>query len=227
MDKLFEYIAKEWNVISEAPFTFFILCAITFGLAYLAAKWKFSAVIDQVKAANEVLKERLHLKSEQAESYKERALKYDEKVLEVVDSTEITLKEKSLDFVKNIREFIERYKREDDAVHNNEWVEMTQAQSEEDKNKLWHKFTSASSRLSNERNAEYERRFKVDAILLRDELRSRLPDYKPTERHRDSAYEHPTNYFGFNDVANDIETMAKLLTTANKSIQPNAKASAD
>jgi len=218
MDKLFEYIAREWGVISQAPFTFFILSAITFGLAYLAAKWKFAAVIGQVKAANETLRERLQLKSEQAESYKERALKYDEKVLEVVDSSEVALKEKSLDFVKNLREFIERYKREDEAVHNNEWAEMTQAASEEEKNKLWHKFTSASSRLSNDRNAEYERRFKVDAILLRDELRSRLPDYSPGDRHRDSAYEHPTNYFGFNDVANDIETMAKLLATANKEV---------
>ena len=96
--------------------------------------------------------------------------------------------------------------------------EAKEAASEEEKNKLWHKFTSASSRLSNDRNAEYERRFKVDAILLRDELRSRLPDYSPGDRHRDSAYEHPTNYFGFNDVANDIETMAKLLATANKEV---------
>lgn len=92
---------------------------------------------------------------------------------------------------------------------------MTQAKTEEEKSKLWHKFTSASSRLSNERNSEYERRFKVDAILLRDELRSRLKGYEPGDKFRDSAYEHPTNYFGFNDVANDIETMAKLLITAN------------
>jgi hypothetical protein len=143
-------------------------------------------------------------------------LKYDEKVLEVVDSSEVTLKEKSLDFIKNLREFIERYKREDEAVHNNEWGEMTQANTEEEKTKLWHKFTGASSRLSNDRNSEYERRFKVDAILLRDELRSRLANYTPSDQHRDSAYEHPTKYFGFNDVANDIEMMAKLLTTANK-----------
>lgn len=216
MDKFFAYVAKEWEIISQAPFAFLILAAIMFGLAYLAAKWRFSAIIDQVRASNETLKERLHLKSEQAESYKERALKYDEKVLEVVDSSEITLKEKALDFVKSLQEFIERYKREDQAVQDNEWTEMAQANTEEVKSKLWHKFTSASSRLSNERNSEYERRFKVDAILLRDELRSRLKGYEPSERFRDSAYEHPTNYFGFNDVANDIESMAKLLTTANK-----------
>jgi hypothetical protein len=216
VEKLFEYLAKEWNVVSQAPFAFVILASITFGLAYLASRWRFTGVIEQVKSQNETLKERLHLKTEQAESYKDRALKYDEKALAVVDSTEITLKEKSLDFVKNLREFIERYKREDQAVHDNEWNEMASSKSEEEKSKLWQKFTSASSRLSTERNAEYDRRFKVDALLLRDELRSRLKDYQPSERHHDSAYEHPTNYFGFNDVANDIEKMAKLLATANK-----------
>ena len=219
MDKLLEYIAKEWSTISQAPFAFMILASIMFGIAYLAAKWRFTAVIEQVKASNETLKERLHLKSEQAETYKERAFKYDEKVMEVVDSSEITLKEKSLDFVKNLREFVERFKREDQAVQDNEWNEMAQSTNENERNKLWQKFTSASSRLSNDRNSEYERRFKVDAILLRDELRSRLKDYKPSDRFRESAYEYPTNYFGFNDVANDIEIMAKSLTTANKAIK--------
>jgi hypothetical protein len=56
MDKLFEYISKEWGVISQAPFAFVILSAITFGLAYLAAKWKFTTVIEQVKASNDTLK---------------------------------------------------------------------------------------------------------------------------------------------------------------------------
>lgn len=222
MDKLLEYIAKEWVTISQAPFAFMILAAIMFGIAYLAAKWRFTAVIEQVKASNETLKERLHLKSDQAETYKERAFKYDEKVMEVVDSSEITLKEKSLDFVKNLREFVDRFKREDQAVQDNEWNEMAQSTNENERNKLWQKFTSASSRLSNDRNSEYERRFKVDAILLRDELRSRLKDYKPSDRFRESAYEHPTNYFGFNDVANDIEIMAKSLTTVNKAIKTDA-----
>jgi len=215
MEKWFEYLAKEWSVISQAPFAFFTIAAITFGLAYLAARWRYTSVIEQVKATNETLKERLHLKSEQAESYKERALKYDEKVLEVVDSDALKLRNKTLELVSNIREFIERYQRQDQLVHENEWVEMTQATSEEDKKRLWHKFTNASSRLSNERNAEYDRRFKVDAIMLRDELRSRLKDYK-SEILSEHMYEHPTNYFGFNDVANDLEKMAKLLLTANK-----------
>ena len=212
MEKLFEYIAKEWNVVSQAPFAFLILAAIMFGLAYLAAKWRYTAVVDQTKSANETLKERLHLKTEQAESYKDRALKYDEKVHLVVDSDEVALKEKTLEVVKNLREFIERYKREDQA-NMMERHNFSADQSEEQRSIEWNKQTNNMMRLSSEMNAEYDRRFRVDTMMLRDELRSRLPDYEPQDRHRDSAYEHPTNYFGFNDVASDLERMAKMLTS--------------
>ncbi|EIS3746181.1 hypothetical protein LO909_003982 [Aeromonas hydrophila] len=211
MEKLIEYISKEWSVVSQAPFAFLILAAIIFGLAYLAAQWRFTAVIDQVKASNETLKERLHLKSEQAESYKDRALKYDDKVQQVVDSDEVALKDKTLEVVKNLREFIERYKREDDR----NMVERcsSSSRSEDQRQADWEVQTNNMMRLSSERNAEYDRRFRVDVMMLRDELRSRLPDYKPQENHHDMMYEHPTNYFGFNDVASDLERMAKMLTS--------------
>lgn len=211
MEKLIEYISKEWSVVSQAPFTFLILAAITFGLAYLAAKWRFTAIIDHVKASNETLKERLHLKSEQSESYKDRALKYDDKVHQVVDSDEVALKEKTLEVVKNLREFIERHKREDDR--NMMERRSSSSPSEEQRQADWEAQTNNMMRLSSERNAEYDRRFRVDVMMLRDELRSRLPDYKPQEDHLDMMYEHPTNYFGFNDVASDLERMAKMLTS--------------
>lgn len=218
MDKLFEYLAKEWLVISQAPFAFLILATLMFGLAYMAVRWKYSSVIEQVRASNETLKERILQKSEQMESYKERALKYDQRLLEVVDSDAVNLKEKTMELVGNIREFVTRFKRQDEIVRENEWFEMTEAKTEDEKARLWNKFISASSRLSSELHAEYDRRFKVDSLMLRDELRSRLIDYKPDDR-IDHSYEHPTNYFGFNDVAADLEKMAKLLPIANK--QPN------
>lgn len=211
MDKFIGYIAKEWSVISQAPFTFIILATLMLALAYFAANWRFSSIIEQVKASNETLKERLLLKSEQAESYKDRALKYDDKVQKVVDSDELDLKNKTLEVVKNLRDFIERHKREDDKVSNQERTAMRQEQDEKSRSAAWHKYTNETIRLSSERNAEYERRFKVDAMMLRDELRSRLSDYEPLDI--DSmTYEHPTNYFGFNDVASDLERMAKQLT---------------
>lgn len=213
MDKFFELITTEWVVVSQTPIAFVLVAVSMFGLAYAAARWKYSSVVDQVRASNETIKERLHLKTEQAEQYKERALKYDEKVWAVVESDTSSLAQKALTLVAGIREFIERHRRLDDSVQENEWSEMTRAPNEAEKQRLWNKFTSASSRLSTERNAEWERRFKVDALMLRDELRSRLKDYEPKE-HVAHRYEHPTNYFGFNDVAADLERMAKLLQSS-------------
>lgn len=213
MDKLFEYIAKEWSVISQAPFAFLILAVLMFGFAYLIAKWRFTAVIEQVNAKSETLKERLLLKTEQTETYKERALKYDENLEQVVGSDELALKDKTLEVVKNLRDFIERHKREDDRISNIERSAMRQAQTEEERSVAWERNTNEIMRLSNERNSEYERRFKVDTMMLRDEIRSRLPDYESLDNSFSMAYEHPTNYFGFNDVANDLERMAKLLTS--------------
>jgi hypothetical protein len=215
MDKLLEYLAKEWAVISQAPFAFLILSALVFGVAYLAAHWRYTSIIEKVKEANETLKERLNLKTEQAEAYKERALKYDDRVLEVVDSSSVSLREKALELVRNIRDFVQRYQREDQTIRENEWFEMTKANTEEEKDRLWNKLSNAMSRLSTEGNAEYDRRFKVDSIILRDELRSRLKDYQP-DRHVDNMYEYPTNYIGFIAVACDLEKMAKSLPTANQ-----------
>lgn len=222
MDKVFEYVAKEWGVFSQAPVIFAILLAMIFFLAYAACKWRYSALNDQakatteqVKAENGVLKERLTLRAEQTEHYKERALKFDSKAEEVVDSTEADLQTKSLTFVSQLREFIERYKREEESIRDNDWAKMQEA-SPIEKDKLWQNMADETSRLSNDRNSEYSRRFKIDAMLLRDELRSRLPEYVPQDAFSDILYERPTNFFGFEGVADDIEKMAKRLVTNNK-----------
>ena len=199
-----KYLEKEWGVVSQAPFTFIVLMLLAAIASYFLLRIRYQGTID-------TLRERLHHKTEQTESYKERALKYDEKVQQVVDSDATALREKTLDVVKNLREFIERYKREDDR--NMMERRSNSSQSEEERQTNWEVQTNNMMRLSSERNAEYDRRFRVDTMMLRDELRSRLPHYEPSERHHDMMYEHPTNYFGFNDVASDLERMAKMLTS--------------
>lgn len=214
MENLIKEIEKNWDVVSQAPLAFLIVMVAAFVAAYVAAAWKFSSQIEQLNSKNETLRERVLLKSEQADTYRERALKYDEKLLAVAQSDSSGLREKTLSFVAEVRAFIERHRRSDNLIHENEWVEMTQAKDEEEKQRLWHKFTSAMSRMSFERASEWERRFKVEAIMLRDELLSRQPD---PQRSGDiaSRYEHPVNYFCYCDVADDLERLAKLLPRAS------------
>lgn len=74
----------------------------------------------------------------------------------------------------------------------------------------WNEYTSALSRVSTHTNLEYDRRFKVESILLRDELLSRLPK-QPRDQYLAVMYEHPTNFIGMGEVIDDLEKLAKSL----------------
>lgn len=198
------FFENNWDTLIENPFVFITLAVITFGAGYFLARWRYNSII-------ETLRERLNLRTEQSINYKERALKYDQVVHEIVESDSRQLKVKTIQFVGELREFIERHKRLDNNLTYKKFNPSNAETSEEEKRRSWAEETNEMMRLSNERNAEYDRRFKTDAIVLRDELRSRLNAYEPINDHVDHMYEHPTNYFGFNDVATDLERMAKLL----------------
>ena len=208
--ELLKTVKDEWAVISTTPFTFLTLAVVMFAAAYFIARWRYAAVIEQLNASKDALTERLHLRSEQTESFRDKASKFDEKLAEVVDSGSPELKERTLRMVADIREFIGRSERLDQATQASDWHEMNQASSDEEKRRMFEKYSNMTMRHSQERNGEYDRRFKVDSMMLRDELRSRLPNYKADE-FRETLYERPTNYFGFNGVADDLERMAKSL----------------
>ena len=211
MEKLLlDFFEKNWTLVTSAPLAFVGLVVVSFGLAMLVSNWYHAKTIAETKATVESLKERVTLRAEQVEQYREKALKYDEKLEAVVDASPAVLTQKALEFVSQIRDFIVKHQGVDRTTQENEWSAMTAAVDEESKNRLWNAFTTKSIEDSSNRNMEWERRFKVDAMLLRDELRSRLKDYV-SDRNIDISYEHPTNYFGFNDVAFDLERMAKLL----------------
>lgn len=197
---LLKTIKEEWGVISQAPFSFLILAALMLSTGYFLARWRYTGQM-------ELLRERLQLRTEQAETYKERALKHDGKVLEVANSDAPALREKTLQYVARLRDFVERYRRQDESLRQNEWRAATSA-SEVDRPMLWNRYRDADDRVANDRRAEFERHFKVDGIMLRDELLSRLKNCKSEEMDR---YEHPTNEFGYNAIAGDLERMAKLL----------------
>ncbi len=90
---------------------------------------------------------------------------------------------------------------------------------ENHKKLLWEKYTNAVVSLAIRRNADWDRLFRVDALMIRDELRSRLKGYKP-EKHVDDAYQNPTNFFGVSVVATDLERMAKLLQKTQNERNP-------
>lgn len=207
---LLKMVKDEWAVVSTTPLTFLILAALMFATAYFFARWRYTAIIDQVNASKDALTERLHLRSEQTEAFREKASKFDNMLTEVVDSGADELKDRTLKLVADIREFIGRFQRLDSARQDDQFFGPRGDDSDIRRDLEWEKQTRALINNSLERSAEYERRFKTDSIILRDELRSRLPNHKPVDGFG-NAYEHPTNFFGYNFVANDLEQMAKQL----------------
>lgn len=66
MKELFQYIQNEWPTISAAPFTFTVIFALAFALAYAASKWKHGANIDS-------LRERLAAKTQELETLQKQS----------------------------------------------------------------------------------------------------------------------------------------------------------
>lgn len=104
----------EWNTVIQAPFSFFLIAVIAFTAAYLASRWRYSGVVEQVREQMNTLQQRLLQKTEQAENYKDRALKFDEKLSEVVSSDIPELCARTLAFVSRLRDFIHRRKVQND-----------------------------------------------------------------------------------------------------------------
>jgi len=87
---------------------------------------------------------------------------------------------------------------------------MTQATDEVQRKQLWDVHTGEIIDAGNRLNSEYDAKFKVKAIVLRDELLSRA-QYSDRELHVHQLYDHPTNPIGMGMVADDLERLAREL----------------
>ncbi|MFI5398363.1 MAG: hypothetical protein ACHQ9S_22735, partial [Candidatus Binatia bacterium] len=191
----------------------FVLALVAvFLLAFAAVRWRYEGVIESLRERVEALKERLEAKDGQLDEYRERLHLVPASGSELSRLTHAELKGKALDLVRDLRQWLASWSAQDRQVEQREWSAMVSAADEDEKQQRWQQFTGASMQRSLERNSEYDRRFKVDAFLLRDELLSRLPGESREDRAY-GMYEHPTNPIGMGIVADDLERLAKLLAT--------------
>ncbi|OLS63734.1 hypothetical protein [Pseudomonas putida] len=203
--ELLKLLKDEWSVISQAPYVFFVFGVMCFALGYAAAKWFYASVIASLNG-------RIELKQDQAETYKEEALRNAEKAREFATAKPPELRQKTLDFVKRLKDFLDRHERMQQTEMAYRQQDMRLAGS--DKDEMIRRFdhhAQKSQQSHSEKMAAYDREFKTDAIILRDELRSRLKDYQPETNGLQRSYENAVNDFGLRYVANDLEKMAKLI----------------
>jgi hypothetical protein len=201
--ELIEYIEREWGTVSAAPFTVLILVVLVSVVAYAASRWRHSGII-------ETLRERLAAKDQQLDEYRERLHLVPAHGSEFAKLSHAELKEQTLKFVSSLRDWLGARQAQDSQTQHQQWVAMTSASDEAQRKKLWDAHTGDLIHSSMLLNNEYDSKFKVRAIVLRDELLTRVQRPEP-QTHAHNMYEHPTNPIGMGMVADDLERLARLL----------------
>jgi len=203
LKELIEYLQKEWGTVSSAPVTFFVACTLVAGLAYAASRWKHGAII-------ELLRERIAAKDEQLDGYREKLHLIPAHGSEFSRQSHSELQKEALKFVSSLREWLGTRRSQDSERQHKQWLAMTNATDEVQRKHLWDAQTADSMRSSTTFSNEYDAKFKVKAMVLRDELLTRVQHPEPSN-HSHHMYEHPTNPIGMGMVADDLERMARLL----------------
>ncbi|MGO9147720.1 MAG: hypothetical protein ACLQDF_15280 [Desulfomonilia bacterium] len=210
MEKLIEFIIKEWKTVSATPFTFVILAVLFFLLAYGVSSWRYQGIIDLLREQLAQQKQRTEAKDDQIVEYRERLHLVPSDTTEFSKYTNKELQEKAFAVVNVLRKYLVEVQERQNSILFSDKKVSYQSMSEEERNKAWSEETKRLMVDSLKTSTDYDTRFKVDAILLRDELLSRLPKGSKNEKEY-WIYEHPTNPIGMGMVADDLERMAKLL----------------
>ncbi|OIR10465.1 hypothetical protein GALL_77770 [mine drainage metagenome] len=203
MKDLIEYIQREWTTIAAAPFTFVVVIVLVGGVAYAASKWRHGGII-------ELLRERLAAKDQQLDEYRERLHFVPAGGSEFAKLSHSELQTQALKFVGSLREWLAARHSQDSQRQHQQWLAMTRAADEGQKKDLWDSHTADLIQSSTALNSEYDAKFKVRAIVLRDEMLARVKHPNP-KSHALHMYEHPTNPIGMGMVADDLELLARHL----------------
>jgi len=182
LEKIIEFIKNEWSTISSAPFTFLILLVLAFSLAYLASSWRHQGIIDLLREQLSVHKDRIEIKDDQIAEYRERLHLVPSDTTEFTKLTNKELKEKALNLLQNLRSFLSERERKQREILFSGREQDYRNLTEEERRKAWNEETKKSMMDSLKTSADYDTLYKVDAILLRDELLSRLPKGSKNEK---------------------------------------------
>jgi hypothetical protein len=196
-----KFLEDNWSAILSAPLVF-VICIV---IGFLIGKWYFSGRIDTMKIW-------IQQKDDLLDEYRQRLkmIPIDETGSKYTRMTHDELKRAGLELAGKVRELIVEDQRKSHTLSMAQRAQMMNAKSQEERNQAWEKFTNQLMSRSYETRDKYDKRFKVDAILLRDEMLSRLPE-SAKNKSAYSLYEHPTNPIGMGMVADDLERLAKSL----------------
>ncbi|HBC3807720.1 TPA: DUF4935 domain-containing protein [Vibrio alginolyticus] len=122
------------------------------------------------------------------------------------------LVEQALSIVSKLRQELSESRTYSDRLSNERMAAMRNATDSERIN-IWNKYNELERNPTAALMGMYETNFKVNAILLRDELLRRLPAELNSRRDASSFldYEHPTNPIGLSSILDDLEFLARSM----------------
>lgn len=93
--------------------------------------------------------------------------------------------------------------------------EARKAESKQKKTEIREKYHKMDNKLHQRLISEYDEKYKIDLVLIRDEVWSRIPKEKQSgikhPRDLDLVYQFPTNVLGIERIINHFEALIRLL----------------
>jgi hypothetical protein len=215
-----EYFAAEGKVIAKAPVVFTVALAFLGGSIYGALTWYYSALLtikeEQIKNKDNQLKG----KDDQLSEYRERLHILPPAQSSYARLTNAELRQKASSVAQQLHQAIERCKKEDERLRDTRFS-FPEGASEEEKSRLWSQYTQRMSQPFRTLLSDYNSHFKIEVILLRDELGSRLAGGQggasEWQFFPNDPYENPVNLFGLEQVMSDLDTLIQLLPDKGES----------
>jgi hypothetical protein len=213
----FTTIKAESEKMRAHPWSVLIILAVGFGAGMGFMHFWHGREITILEGEVRTLREKISLqdmrfqaKDEEAGKYRSRVEQLDKASANLSKATDSELRVLALELVKRIRDFANEYDDGQVPVSNRSIARMSAAKTDEERMAAWDKMIAEGQLVRKTRAQQYNRRFKVDVLLMRDELRSRivLPDgvLRP-----DSFYELGGNATWVELLAVDLESLANKL----------------
>jgi len=199
----------------SSNYSLIILCL---GIALVVVPWSLYAIKLYFGKKNKDITKQPEgiIKQKQLElmvsDYKERLGLAPKRGSRHAQLTHAELKAETLFFVDKLRDFQNEYDEEAKKIDENSrtWIVNGQTEEERDRIRAGERDKEVA-KLFAKCIAEYKKRFKDDAILLRDELSSRLSeDARANRKCNDAMYDSPSIVFvGW--IADELAMWAKML----------------
>ncbi len=213
MSQLLDLLRQEWQVIAASPVTSAAVAIVSAAGAAAYLRWHFKERVERLNERIEGLKEQLSGKESLISDYRSQ-----QGVTQGVGTRESALNSgelisDTLRFVSEFRTWIAASESSSSELFHSPVRAARRSPDEDSRRAAFEADHAEDVRLYGRIRSDYDLRFRARAIVLRDELRSRGAKGVESERHFD-VYSNPTNFFGYKEVADDLEVMALRLRDA-------------